>query len=112
MTGRMRPMTGRSIAPLNQTTSRNILRVTLADGRLADINAEGRSLSVFESDGKELFTLAPPEHAAFYQFVSHAEYGECPIVSFEPGHTVDGWMVWYYRVDVDAQRIERLNPWR
>ena len=93
-------------------TLRNILRVTLADGRFAEIDTEGQSLNVFEPDGSKLFMVAPPEHAGFYQFARHAVHGECPIVSFEPGHAINGWTDWYYRVDVSGQFVERLNPWR
>ena len=88
------------------------MRAILAGGHIAEIENEGQSLVIIEVDGSTLFTLAPPGNAAFYQFARHAVHGECPVVSFEPGHAINGWMDWYYRVDVSGQSIERLNPWR
>lgn len=78
----------------------------------AVIGEEGRVLSVFGSSGSALFTLSPPPHAGFYQFAHHAIHGECPKVSFDPGHGINGWTDWYYLVNVESRSMERLNPWR
>lgn len=88
------------------------MRVTLTNGYQAVIAEAGTRLEVFAPDGKMLFAVTPPEHSGFYQFARHAVHGECLIVSFEPKHKINGWMDWYYRIDVEERRIERLNPWR
>lgn len=88
------------------------MRTTLATGQVAEIEDDGNVLRVSETNGDELFTVHPPEHSKFYQFIEHVVEGECPVVSFEPGHEVNGWMDWYYKVNITTHQIEKLNPWR
>lgn len=72
----------------------------------------GALLKVFDQVGTEICALRPPEYSSFYQFAKHAIHGECPIISFEPAHSVNGWQDWYFKIDVQSKSISRLNPWR
>lgn len=78
----------------------------------AAIDQEGVILSVFRPDGSAAFMLAAPEGGTFYAFAEHAVHGMCPIVSFGRASKINGWMDWYYLVDVANGSMERLNPWR
>jgi hypothetical protein len=88
------------------------LEVTLNSGFRATINHGGQSLTVISSGGNEAFVLKAPPKGGFYQFVEHAQHGQCPVVSFEPGYGINGWLDWYYRICTDTQSLEQLNPWR
>lgn len=88
------------------------MRATLTEGHIAEISVGGLALHILESDRSKLFTVVLPANDAFYQFASHAQYGECPIISYDPGHAVNGWTDSYSRIDVGGQGIERLNSWR
>lgn len=84
----------------------------LESGHIIRILGDGSRLEIVDSEGTVLFTLSAPAHAVFYLFAVHATHGACPVVSFEPNHAIDGWMDWYYRVDIERRSLERLNPWR
>jgi hypothetical protein len=85
----------------------------LVSDELMEIIDDGKTLQIFDSAGKKLlFELYAPENAGFYSYAKHSIHGECPIVSFNPGNEVNGWMDWYYRVDPNSQTMEQLNPWR
>jgi hypothetical protein len=88
------------------------MQAILKSGHMAEITQEGGLLSIYGTDGNLFFSIAPPDRAGFYQFVQHAIEGQCPIVSFSPGHEINGWSDWYYKVNVEVQVIERVNPWR
>lgn len=83
----------------------------LAKGIEVFITDDGSEL-VVHSGGAELFRLQAPDHASFSAFERHVSHGMCPIVSFDPGHQINGWMDWYYHVDIDRQSMTRLNPWK
>ncbi len=83
----------------------------LAKGIEAFITDDGSEL-VVHGGGSELFRLQAPEHAGFYTFERHVVHGMCPIVSFDLGHQINGWMDWYYQVDINRQSMTRLNPWK
>lgn len=78
----------------------------------AVIEKNGAILSVFRPDGSAAFELTTPEGGAFYLFAEHVVHGQCPIVSFDQANKINGWMDWYYLVDVANGSMERLNPWR
>ena len=78
----------------------------------AVIEKDGAILSVFRPDGSAAFELAAPENGVFCSFAGHAVHGNCPIVSFGLANKINGWMDWYYLVDVANGTMERLNPWR
>lgn len=88
------------------------MRTTLKNGYIAEFDDDGASLRVFTPDGLPAFSLLPPEFSAFYTFAEHAIHGNCPIVSFEPGRTRNGWPDWYLQVDVGSKSVHLLNPWR
>ena len=88
------------------------MEATLSSGLRAAITPDGAVLSIFDASGSSIADLHAPSHAGFYQFASHVTHGMCPIVSFEPGHTINGWSDWYYLVSTDGKSIEQLNPWR
>jgi hypothetical protein len=88
------------------------MRTTLKDGYIAEFDDDGASLRVLAPNGVQAFSVAPPEFSAFYTFAEHAIYGNCPAVSFEPGHTRNGWPDWYLKVDVESKSVHLLNPWR
>ncbi|QKX17759.1 hypothetical protein [Microbulbifer sp. YPW1] len=85
----------------------------LDTGEILKIKDEGTLLEVYTSDELDLlFSVQPPEYSGFYTFARHSIEGECPIVSFEPSHKINGWQDWYYKVNLKTKSIERLNPWR
>ncbi|MGK4006527.1 hypothetical protein WMF31_28160 [Sorangium sp. So ce1036] len=88
------------------------MEAKLEGGHIGRIVGDGSRLEIVDSGGAILFTLSAPAHAVFYLFAVHAVHGECPVVSFDPDHAINGWMDWYYRVDIESRSMERLNPWR
>lgn len=89
------------------------MNTKLKTGEILRIEKEGELLEVYAADGMQLlFSVQAPENASFYTFAEHAIEGECPVVSFEPSHKVNGWCDWYYKVNLKSKNIERLNPWR
>lgn len=87
-------------------------RHTLRNGYSAEISADHAQLTVFAPDGQPAFSLAPPAFSMFYTFAEHHRYGNCPVVSFSASHSHQGWPDWYCRIDVKAQSIVLINPWR
>jgi hypothetical protein len=67
------------------------MRITLEDGYIAEFDDDGALLRVYTPAGTPAFSAPPPEFSAFYTFAEHAIHGNCPVVSFEPGHTRNGW---------------------
>jgi len=88
------------------------MRITLKDGYIAEFDDDGALLRVYTPAGTPAFSAPPPEFSAFYTFAEHAIHGNCPVVSFEPGHTRNGWPDWYCKVDVGSKSVQLLNPWR
>ena len=72
----------------------------------------GALLKVLDQAGAEVCVIRPPRYGLFYQFAEHAIHGECPIVSFESAHKINGWQDWYFKINVEAKCISQLNPWR
>lgn len=88
------------------------IRHILASGYGAEISPDHSHLNVFTAEGAPAFSLAAPEFSVFYTFAEHINYGTCPVVSFNSAHSHQGWPDWYCRVDVKAQSIHLINPWR
>lgn len=88
------------------------MRTTLKDGYIAEFDDDGALLRVFTPGDALAFSVLPPEFSAFYTFALHAIRGNCPVVSFEPGHERNGWPDWYCKVDVESETVQLLNPWR
>lgn len=85
-------------------------KATLAGGIEFQISGAGSELVV--TQGAEVFRLKAPPHARFYTFAEHYAAGICPIVSFEPGHQINGWQDWHYRVNMKTKSMERVDPWK
>lgn len=88
------------------------MREVLRNGYSAEISADHSQLDVFTPDGHHAFTLAPPEFSMFYTFAEHFKHGSCPVVSFSSSHTHQGWPDWCCKIDVKAQSLALINPWR
>lgn len=88
------------------------MKATLKSGHVAEIAEDRQRLSVYYLEGGLAFEVSAPEHGDFYLFADHITAGQCPVVSFDPQYSINGWPDWFYRVNVSSQSIERLNPWR
>jgi hypothetical protein len=84
----------------------------LQDGYIAEFDEDGASLRIFTPEGTPAFSVLPPEFSAFYTFAEHAIHGNCPVISFEPGHTHNGCPDSYLKVDVESKSVYLLNSWR
>ena len=85
----------------------------LDTGEVMKIIDEGSTLQIYDKSNKTLlFEIKAPDNSVFYTFSSHTTYGECPIISYLPEHSINGWQDWFYRIDINEKTMEQINPWK